>query len=262
MSFNRENVVWQSADGTWGRGFYESYSVGSYDDDDYDPEWDVDYDYDTFAWVSVGHATEEAARASWDGANPGTSHTVPFGESGAFRSDEPLAPKFDEMAVQCAASGRYARGVSPQKVQDAKDQGVISRFYFTQRSHERDGSLSSYFAADDAEQAKAVRELVTRRPEMAEYARECRERKRANDEEALEQARKRARDEARWGGRSTAVSDAMARIEATNKLLDSVKVPAAPKTQEPAASERRKTTAASTAGSFAPKLGSAPNIRL
>lgn len=74
MSFNRDNVLWRSANGSWNIGFYtanESLGPFSGDDEDYDPEWDVDYDYDSFEWASAGHPTEEAAQASWKGANPG-----------------------------------------------------------------------------------------------------------------------------------------------------------------------------------------------
>lgn len=72
VSFHRENVVWQSEDGTWNRGFYtanEQFWI-----DDYDPEWDVDYDYSSFDSVSTGHPTKQAALDSWTGANPG-GHT-------------------------------------------------------------------------------------------------------------------------------------------------------------------------------------------
>lgn len=73
MSFNRENVIWRSASGVWSIGFYVVHeSVGPFgDDDEYDPEWDVDYDYDSFEWASTGHASEDEAIRSWKGANPG-----------------------------------------------------------------------------------------------------------------------------------------------------------------------------------------------
>lgn len=72
MSFNRENVAWQSQDGTWNLGFYRVLERFGYsDDEDYDPEWDVDYDYENFDWLSTGHPSLDAARASWNGANPG-----------------------------------------------------------------------------------------------------------------------------------------------------------------------------------------------
>lgn len=72
MSFNRENVIWQSRDGSWNRGFYTVHSsAGGGDDEYYDPEWDVEYDYGSFEWVSTGHLTQEKAWDSWDGANPG-----------------------------------------------------------------------------------------------------------------------------------------------------------------------------------------------
>lgn len=77
MSLNRENVVWQSPDGTWNRGFYD-YHHGDTSDPDYDEEWDVNYDYDRFHWVSSGHRTEDAARASWNGANPGSDGAIVY----------------------------------------------------------------------------------------------------------------------------------------------------------------------------------------
>lgn len=70
MSFNRENVIWQSADGTWNRGFYTVHDTGDWGDD-YDPEWDVEYDTSSFEWVATGLATEQGAIDVWDGANPG-----------------------------------------------------------------------------------------------------------------------------------------------------------------------------------------------
>ncbi|MFC7633280.1 hypothetical protein ACFQVB_37650 [Paraburkholderia humisilvae] len=73
MSLNRENVVWPSRNGTWSRGFFDHYHTGD------DPEWDVEYDYDTFTWCSTGHPTMEAACAAWRGPNPGgiTSYETP-----------------------------------------------------------------------------------------------------------------------------------------------------------------------------------------
>ena len=47
MSFNRENVTWQSKDGKWNMAFFAVTWVGS-EADGYDPEWDVEYDYKTF----------------------------------------------------------------------------------------------------------------------------------------------------------------------------------------------------------------------
>jgi hypothetical protein len=64
MSRNRENVTWQSKDKTWNIGFFLCTPHGS-EYDGYDPEWDVDYDYDRFEQVFMGHKTvEEAKRAA------------------------------------------------------------------------------------------------------------------------------------------------------------------------------------------------------
>lgn len=69
MSVNRENVIWQSPDGTWSRAFYDFYPVGQ-DDEDWDFEWGVEYT-DEFNWLRTGLASEEEAVDAWNGANPG-----------------------------------------------------------------------------------------------------------------------------------------------------------------------------------------------
>ncbi len=100
MSCNRENVTWQSADGTWNRGFYRCYDVGDTSDPDWDYEWDVDYDFDRFEWVSVGHKTREAAHDSWNGANPGGTIISEFNPK--YIKETEL---YDEMAKKLLDSG-------------------------------------------------------------------------------------------------------------------------------------------------------------
>jgi hypothetical protein len=78
MSFHRENVVWQSENETWNRGFYEVMPVAHTVDDDYDPEWDAEYDMDRFEWVRTGLKTVDAAQTCWEGANPGGNDVVPY----------------------------------------------------------------------------------------------------------------------------------------------------------------------------------------
>lgn len=70
MSCNRENVIWKDRNGKWNLGFFHCYPVDQ-DKEDWDYEWDVDYDFSTFDWVSTGHDTQEAAHLSWGGSNPG-----------------------------------------------------------------------------------------------------------------------------------------------------------------------------------------------
>ena len=71
-SFNRENVSWQSPNGTWNLGFFEVVWEG-----DEDPEWEVEYDFDHFEWVSTGHDTQNEADDAWDGSNPCLLYTSP-----------------------------------------------------------------------------------------------------------------------------------------------------------------------------------------
>lgn len=93
MSFHRENVIWESADGTWSRGFFRVRWTGD------DPEWDVEYDYGSFEWVSTGHASERAAHDSWRGSNPGGYDLV------SYDNDPDLCAEYDEMAETCGEDG-------------------------------------------------------------------------------------------------------------------------------------------------------------
>lgn len=77
MSFHRENIVWESKDGSWSRAFYAFDYVGDKDSEDYDPEWDVEYTHE-FNWVSVGHPSEQRALDSWHGVNPGGHSTLAY----------------------------------------------------------------------------------------------------------------------------------------------------------------------------------------
>jgi hypothetical protein len=94
MSMNRENVAWQSSNGKWNLGFYDYYHVNQ-GDEDFDPEWDVEYT-DDFNWVSTGHATEEAAHNSWDGCNPGGGTVMEYNAGNAKACDA-----LDAKAVAC-----------------------------------------------------------------------------------------------------------------------------------------------------------------
>jgi len=80
MSFNRENITWQSEDGTWNRGFYE---VVWYDHDG-DPEWNVEYG-ENLRWCLTGLASEDDACGdafswAWGSGNPGGSTVYPQGD--------------------------------------------------------------------------------------------------------------------------------------------------------------------------------------
>ena len=78
MSFNRENVTWQNADGTWSMAFY----VVTWIDPEGDPEWDVEYAFDSFEpyGYAQGCASPDAAWAvaTRNRANPGGTTVVPY----------------------------------------------------------------------------------------------------------------------------------------------------------------------------------------
>lgn len=87
MSKNRENVTWESADGTWSIGFFSYTFLGSYSDPNFDDEWNVEYDFSRFNWVSTGHRTEQEATDAWDGANPGGSSICEYCRDGSFTNE-------------------------------------------------------------------------------------------------------------------------------------------------------------------------------
>jgi hypothetical protein len=94
MSFNRENVAWQKDDGTWSIGFWPVTVIGP------DDEWDVEYDYDSFRWVSTGHPDPDTAFNAYtrEHANPGVQTICTPGDTSA----EEIA-SFDAFAADCLA---------------------------------------------------------------------------------------------------------------------------------------------------------------
>lgn len=89
MSVSRENVIWQSEDGTWNRGFYSYEVIGE------DHEWDVIYDDWRFHWVRTGMKTLREAEDCWRGANPGGYDLYPYHPSSVT-----IRCEFDRMALQ------------------------------------------------------------------------------------------------------------------------------------------------------------------
>lgn len=79
MSFNRENITWESADGTWNLAFFRTTWVGS-EADGFDPEWDVEYDYSEFD-LYVYVTKQPTPEAAWEEmrkrtSNPGGTNLV------------------------------------------------------------------------------------------------------------------------------------------------------------------------------------------
>lgn len=115
MSFNRENILWQSADGTWSHGFYECHeSYGGRDDDDedsFDPEWDVEYNHDVLEYASCGHPSEDAALQSWRGANPGGCNVLSYHSNSAAE-----VAKHDDMAAELEDAQREQEDFGRQSI--------------------------------------------------------------------------------------------------------------------------------------------------
>lgn len=97
MSFHRENVTWQSKDGTWNMAFFRVVWEGS-ESDGMDPEWDVIYDHDVFAPWNYATACTSADEAYQVGtantSNPGGTWVIPYAhnERECDRYDKMLQP--------------------------------------------------------------------------------------------------------------------------------------------------------------------------
>jgi hypothetical protein len=79
-----ENVVWQSRNGTWNRGFFKRLpSDGAHE-----------YDYSAFRWASTGHATQEEALT----AGPETPNEDLFVMP--YKGNSVQTKDFDRMALE------------------------------------------------------------------------------------------------------------------------------------------------------------------
>lgn len=124
MSLNRENVTWQTQQGTWSIGFF---AFSHPDSEEYDHEWEVEYDHGSFWWVSTGHADPDAAMNEYrkQEANPGGSTWVHWSEENAAeiaRYEEMAATRRAEEARLMAGADlrpiweRYPYGTSVEPV--------------------------------------------------------------------------------------------------------------------------------------------------
>lgn len=114
MSYNHENVVWQSPNGTWNRGFHpvDYYDCGESDDcDDETHEWCRQFDEDSFEWVSSGHPSRDAAYASWTGSNPGGS-SGPGSADHVEHLEDMAAVLYEKSLKEEAERGRRYGGAS------------------------------------------------------------------------------------------------------------------------------------------------------
>lgn len=84
MSYHWENVIWQSKDGSWNRGYFHRISnadsPSSWNDEDYgyDSEWDDEFDFSSFDYLSTGMRSEETAWNFTPHGNPGTYTLLPY----------------------------------------------------------------------------------------------------------------------------------------------------------------------------------------
>lgn len=96
MSYHWKNVIWQSKDGSWNRGFYHRISMGgfpsSWKDGDYDSEWDDEFDESSFDYARTGFRSEQDA-FNWEpSGNPGGAYTI------AYRGNSKECKELDQLA--------------------------------------------------------------------------------------------------------------------------------------------------------------------
>lgn len=263
MSFNRENVIWQSPDGTWNRGFFDSYSTGSYDDDDYDPEWDVEYS-ENFCWASTGHPTQQAAERSWSGANPGGQSTYPY-------SDDTQ----DDIAGFEVQAALLARAKSPTYFGPKKQVplGYVAERVYGDRASVAVSTLNGYSNTLPRDHGEWEADLADRLPdaspsERSEVIRQAQfaAQKLADAISSARQSNEERRNQRPWGSprySAEQLEDAEKAFQWHYNRVTALRQTESPARQNVrAATERAKTTPKSTAGSFAPKGNSAPEVGL
>lgn len=111
MSLNRENVIWQSSDGTWNRGFYAWESVAPEPGEDPDPEWDVEYDTSRFNWLRTGMSSKQEAYRCWNGVNPGSSDVYHYDPDDPRR----LSDRLDAVAARSQQTLNRSAWAGPRK---------------------------------------------------------------------------------------------------------------------------------------------------
>lgn len=114
MSVNRENVVWQSKDGSWNRGFFAFENINE-NSEDFDYEWDVEYDYEHFWWASTGHRTETQATNSWRGANPSIREVSHYSDDSKEDNDN-----YDRMAEWLKNPAAEAKFIKEETIRKNK----------------------------------------------------------------------------------------------------------------------------------------------
>jgi len=267
VSTRHENVVWQSADGTWSRGFYRADRWYDGDDD----EGRVEFDMGEFEWVSCGHPTKDEAHDAWDGANPGGHLVVPqpvAGEESPFQSENP--EYLDDLAAQLWATysklprmtrerhswersdicnGAPKRRV-PRYLADDIRRGLVSNARNKLAGY---ANLPTDVTSEVAELRGRIGELTA-----AERTRISRE-----FESAAEQILGLITEHRQHWGKAAVAADeyAHAQAETLTNLSSGVSGTEPGALYKPAAM-RRKTSAKSTAGSFAPRSHTGPEIGL
>lgn len=100
MSKHAETAVWQSKDGTWNAGFYKRVSrrTSFEDPSDYDPEWNDDYDYETFEALGTNGTSPGDVLQHMMMPNPGMYSPVPYNKdnAGEIAKYEQLAQDFHD----------------------------------------------------------------------------------------------------------------------------------------------------------------------
>ncbi|SDH39629.1 hypothetical protein [Microbacterium sp. 77mftsu3.1] len=265
MSTPHENVVWQSADGTWSRGFYRADRWYDGDDD----EGRVEFDMSEFEWVSTGHATYDEAHDAWDGANPAGYSVVSqpvAGEASPFESENP--EHLDDLAaklwVQHEKSPRFARERYSWERSDYCNGAPKRRVPRYLAEDIRRGLVSNArnklagYANVPTDVTSEVAELRGRIGELTAAERTHISRELESGAEQILGLITEHRHH--WGKAAVAADEyAHAQAETLTNLVSEVAGTEPGVLYKPAAM-RRKTSAKSTAGSFAPRSHSRPEI--
>lgn len=254
MSTGHENVIWQSADGTWNRGFYAS-DYGYWGEEDEEPE--AEYDQTAFEWVSRGHASEQDAHNSWRGANPGHSYIIRQPQTDQERAHwDGEHDRLDDMAAQLFMRDPGVATGTPRR----RVPRFLARDIATALSDSAHYALGGY-ANQPTDVTGEMAELRSRIPDLTAA-------ERAQVSAELAAGADRITSELTgtslgWTVRGRfpeGSTDAAAKLRDALNLLRGDVQRAAPASAK--GTPRAKTTPQSTPGSFAPKEHSAPDVTI
>lgn len=274
MSRHHENVTWQSADGTWSRGFNVAVSFP----DDPDDEWGVEFGED-FQWVSCGHPDEDSAWAAWRGGNPGGGNVTNYSPETAQECMD-LDCRAAELQDQTQGQNLWpTEGYhGPSKANDPVILAARTARAGAELAKTRCDQLDYRLQGYSNYVSDKIRQLTAAHADLARRARAAGAKKVDDGQAALASGLRRVRDQddaraarrsqSSWGYRDRSASRDAARLELeelleqTERALEARSRPRANPARKAGAGADRQPRGVPTGGQFASRIHPESDVTL